>query len=367
MFRRCIEIVLMVVVVMSLALHSDLLLAASTFGTLEKTYDFRASSLLLDTQRSCFYADFGSVLRIIDTNTLEVSGTVSLPNGGGDMAMSPDGSKLFIADGSGIFVMDAQTHNILPHLNLGYAVGALAAGLNNRLFVQHSTQISQIDATSGSSIGSNLPVSVHNGELQISPDRKTLYYGSTSLLPSSLYKVDVSTTTPQLLWSNTSTVGSNGKSLALSHDGSMLAYVCGIGPSGYEIPNFRTSDMSIPGSFLTGAFSKALAYSPDDKYAYASHGPNPLSVYVYDTSTYQQVTQFSVLGDAYQMAFDTSGKHLFISYSGAYGSHDELCVYYIPEPSSIAIVIVAATAGFGVFCWRQQRGRMRVSRIPQRS
>ena len=176
---------------------------------------------------------------------------------------------------------------MLPSLNLGSSVTSLAAGAGSRLFVElGGNEIAQIDSTTGGSTGPNVPVNVYGGGLRTTPDGNTLYYANYGVSPGSLYKIDVSTATPIVVWSNgTNDIGENGEDLTLSHNGAMLAYVCGYGDEGYQIPNFQTGDMSLGGVFPTGPYPDSLAYSPNDQYAYAA----PASILRRSTSTIRRI------------------------------------------------------------------------------
>src|SRR5439155_167223 len=202
----------------------------------------------------------------------------------------------------------------------------LAMGLINRLFVL-GDRLSQIDATTGASAGPDAPVYTYSGALRISPDRRTLFYATFGLSPGTLYKLDVSSTTPTLVWQNGTDIGENGEQLALSHDGSWVAYVCGYGYHGYQIPNFRTADMSLQGVFPTGPYPDCLSYSPDDKHAYALHTLYPTAVDIYDVSSHAMVGQFSVVDHGKVMTTDQTGQHLFIAFNGTYYGHTEVRAY----------------------------------------
>ena len=333
-------------------------LRAVALGTLEATYNFHASGFLADPQRPYVYATAGSQLEVINTNTLAVAATVSLPGTSYGMAISSDGGKLYIGGSTGVFVMNTQTDALLPSLNLGYSVSQVATGLNNRLYVLGSNTLAQIDATSGASTGPNIqviPLGVSSGGIQISPNGKTLYYASYGGSSGSLDKIDVSTTTPNVVWTNGTDIGENGENLALSHNGSMVAYVCGYGYQGYQIPNFHTSDMSLLGTFNTGAYPDSLAYSPNDKYAYAARTLYPTAVDIYDTTTYQQVGQFAVSDKSTLMTVDATGQHLFVSPDGTYYGNTHVCVYgvAIPEPSAFVLLVIAAISLLG-WAWRNR-------------
>jgi hypothetical protein len=289
---------------------------ATPAGTVDATYSFGASDFFVDPSRPYVYATSGSSLEVINSTTLAVAQSIPLPADGYGMTMSPDESKLFIAGGSSgsIFVLDTTTWTLLPSLTVADSPTDVAMGLNNRLYVLGSG-IYQIDATTGASTGPYVPADfTYSGALRISPDRTRLYYADFGLSPGSLYQFDVSTTNPVVLFVNGTDIGENGEQLALSDDGSMVAYICGYGDGGYQIPNFRTSDMSLLGVFPTGAYPNCLAYSPDGKYAYALHTPYPTAVDIYDTSSYADVGQFPVAGEAKVMTADQTGQHLFVAF-----------------------------------------------------
>ncbi len=327
---------------------------AATIGTLEATYDFHSNGLLADPDRPYMYATTGSQLDVINTNTLAIAATLSLPGTANGMAISSDDNTLYIGGSNGVYVVNAQTDSLLSTLNLGYSVSQVAVGLNNRLYVLSGSQIAQIDARSGASTGASVPVNVYSGGIQISPDGTTLYYATYGLSPGSLYKINVSTTTPSVVWTNSSDIGENGRDLVLSHNGSMLAYACGYGDGGYDIPNFQTSNMSLLGTFNTGPYPEALAYSPDDSLAYALAQTSWL--FVFNTKNYQILGQFGV-GDSLMMATDQSGRDLFVANSEVYpGESTNTSVYFtgVPEPTSITL-LGTALLGLGVVYLRQRK------------
>ncbi len=94
---------------------------AATLGSVEKTYPFHAYDLLADSQRPYMYATTGSALEVINTNTLAIAASLSLPGASG-MAMSANGSDLYVGGSNGVYVVNAQTDSLLSTLNLGYSV-----------------------------------------------------------------------------------------------------------------------------------------------------------------------------------------------------------------------------------------------------
>ena len=322
-----VTILLAVLSLVSLGGHTNCLAVGA--GMVDAVYNFSATDFFVDPFQPYVYASSGASLKAINSSTLAVERSIPLPAASYGMAMSPDGNKLYIAGGSSqsIFVLDTRTWSLLPSLSVGDSPWDLAMGLNNRLFVL-GNRLSQIDATTGASAGPDAPVFTYSGALRISPERTTLYYADFGLSPGALYKLDVSSTNLTVVWQNGTDIGENGEQLALNHDGSMVAYVCGYGYNGYQIPNFRTSDMSLLGVFPTGAYPDCLAYSPDDKYAYALHSMYPTAVDIFDVSSYVRIGQFSVVDQAKVMTTDQTGQHLFVAFNnGIYNGHTEVRVY----------------------------------------
>lgn len=162
-------------------------------------------------------------------------------------------------------VFDTQTRTVINSFLLSEHPQDVVFGSLNRLWVVGDSQIFQIDATTGASSGPSITNFIYSGSLEISPDRNTLYYGDYGLSPSTMYKYDVSGTTPALvLQTPFGTAGSNGEDLTLSHNGSYICYTTGAGQNNYDIAKFRTTDFASLGSFVTGPYPQATGISPDD-------------------------------------------------------------------------------------------------------
>src|SRR5882757_1349529 len=250
--------------------------AHAAFGDIVAQYTFPASSLVMSPTESLMYATIPSQnsVAIINSNTLVVEDTVFVGSSPTNLAFSPDGLKAYIANSTSNFVavFDTQSRTVVDSLLIPEQPQDVVFGNSNRLWVLGETEIFQIDATTGNSTGPNVGgVFVYSGSLEISPDRNTLYYGDYGLSPSTLYKIDVSGINPVLLLQTPfGTVGSNGEDLTISYNGSYICYTVGSGQNNYDIAKFRTSDFASLGSFVTGPYPQAMAWSPDDVVAYAS-------------------------------------------------------------------------------------------------
>ena len=194
-----------------LALAAVLLQPAATTqaqsGILLKTFNIKAGKLLIDPNRPQLYATLPSdnSIAVIDTDTNTVTATLFIGSNPVDLSISPDGDRLYVANSgstaAGIGVVDLNSMTTLPSLPTPFAPAAIAAGLNNRLYVLSSTPgsngIAQIDGTTGTSqttFGGQVTYAA--GFLKLSPDGKTLYFANSGISPSTLAAFDVSAATP---------------------------------------------------------------------------------------------------------------------------------------------------------------------------
>lgn len=280
------------------------------YGRLVKTFPLRAGRLLADPVRPWLYATLplDNALAVINTDTLEVLANFFIGSDPVDLALSPEGDRLFVANNgstiNNVGVVDLNSLSPLAALSVPLRLGALAVGADHRLYVVGSGggygpgSISQVDATTGAvqdSFGANI-VYGGSGFLQISPDRHTLFYADAGLSPSTLARFDVSTVKGTLLQRNRfGDTGSNGESLTLSHNGQFLCFPNGGGNSGSYgttlIPAYDVDGAF--GTFQTGAYPTRAAFSPDDALLYEA-GNRDKGIQVFDTRTFALTTSFPV-------------------------------------------------------------------------
>lgn len=299
-------------------------------GDLLATYDFRVAKFALDPVQSYLYAtlpDLNSVA-IINTNTLTLVDTVFIGSNPRGVAVSTDGSTLFVATSGSTFiaVMDIKTRELLPSILLPTLPSDIEVGRDGRLYVtpaSQSTGIMQVDSNTGDYLGDfSFGVSIYmGGALEISPDHNTLYFGNSGLSPGTLAKYDVSTEEPSLLYKNPhGDLGSNGQDLALSHDGEFISYAVGSGNGlGYTIYKIRSSDFAVLGEFATGAYPREITFSSDDAVAYAVHTTGEIDLF--DTQTFLSLGTVLTSGQATELIVDQSGSRLFSAFI------DQLRVY----------------------------------------
>jgi YVTN family beta-propeller protein len=311
--------------------------AYAAFGDIVAQYTFPASSLVMSPAESLMYATIPSQnsVAIINTNTLAVEATVFVGSGPVNLAFSPDGSKAYIANSTSNFVVvfDTQTRMVVNSFLLSEHPQDVVFGSLNRLWVLGQTQIFQIDATTGASTGPSITSVIYSGSLEISPDRNTLYYADYELSPGTMYKYDVSGTTPVLLLQTPfGTVGSNGEDLTLSHSGSFICYTTGSGQNSYDIAKFRTSDFASLGSFVTGPYPRALAFSPDDSVVYASVN-TASGIKAFNANTFLLLGTMTGPDVATKLAVDSTGRYLFAGYATNFGFTGTIVFDTQPHPA----------------------------------
>jgi YVTN family beta-propeller protein len=337
-FPRPLVLGLICCVSVSLVAHN----AHGFLGDVAAEYRFPASSFVMSPTRPLMYATIPSQnsVAIINTNTLAVEDTVFVGSHPVNLAFSPNGLKAYIANSATNFVvvLDTQTRTIINSFLLPEHPQDVVFGTQNRLWVLGESygHIFQIDATTGASTGPSITDTfIYSGSLEISPDRNTLYYGDYGLSPSTMYKFNVSGATPVLVRQTPfGTVGSNGEDLTLSHNGSFICYTTGSGQNSYEIAKFRTSDFASLGSFDTGPYPQALAFSPDDSTVYASVHTGA-GIQVFNANTFLPLGTISGPEVALKLAVDSTGRYLFAGYTETFGDFRGTRVYDVaPLPES---------------------------------
>lgn len=283
------------------------------------TFPFAVSHFVEDPAQQVIYATEpdNDMVAVIDATTLTVTDQIPVGLTPQGLALSADGSTLYVADNGAntIDVIDTGTLTAGTPLTLpsGEFPQTVQIGTNNRLWVLTDDAIMQIDATTGASTGPNLTtgnglthLGVFTGDMRVSADGTSLYYEQFGSSPSNLYKYNVSGPDGSEVWAIAS--GSNGQDLQLSEDGTMVA-----APNGapYDIPIYSTTNASILGTLNTGAFPSAFAFSPDDKVGYAvAESP---AIQIYNLTNYTETNGINTTQTPTQLFVDQTGAYLFAS------------------------------------------------------
>ena len=338
------------VLAVTLAISATLLwgtvdVAAGAAGGLLDSWDISVSKFLHHPTLPVLYASVPgeNTVVVIDSESLAVTNTIPIGLKPQGMALSLDGTRLYVATGGSadVAVYDTVNGQVLTPLPVSSAPADVAAGYDGRLWVRQGERISEIDAATGAVTGpylhtygylEGLPsVTVYWGSLAMSPDRRTLYYGNGGLSPATLYKLDVTDTDPALI--KQIGPGSNGQDLEISRDGEYICYACGSGNGyGYTIFKLRTSDLGHDLEFNTGPYPREVTFGPEGDYVYAVHTSGEIDMFHAQTGIH--LDTFATAGEAHELIVDNSGEHLF----AAFGSQLRVYGTGVPEPTTLLLL-----------------------------
>src|SRR5207253_6473353 len=113
--------------------------AHAAFGDIVAQYTFPASSFTMSPTQPLMYATIPSqnAVAIINTNTLVVEEMVFVGSGPVNLALSPDGSKAYIANSTSNFlvVLDTASRTVVNSFYLPEEPRDVVLGTQNRLWV----------------------------------------------------------------------------------------------------------------------------------------------------------------------------------------------------------------------------------------
>jgi len=296
-------------------------------GTLRGTHSFGfAYGFLMHPTQPFMYAGIDSPdsgenrLLIFNTNTLALS-TVDIEFLEAKyLALSNNGNHLYLGGTGGGFsvpVLDLTTRTLLPAVP-GWAYDGLNVGADGRLLIHAIGDIDQVSPHNGQQVGPSITLpgnDFYYGTSLISPDKTRLYYLSESPVRSTFNQIDMTTDPPTRLWRMET--DSIGEDIALTNDGAYVSIITDVGLEGVSgVPKYRTSDMSLVGSFNTGGLPKEITYSPDGQIAYIVSTTGKIGIW--DANTFQKLADINVTGgEPVELQVDASGKHLFVAVDGA--------------------------------------------------
>ncbi len=276
---------------------------------------------LIDPIRSVVYVSVfdKNLIAILDTKTLQVLGEITVGAGPSQMALSRDNQTLYIASSVSrqISRVDLRTRNVLTPFALSDWVYDVKVG-TDRLYVLTSGALFGMNETTGQVIGEVVP-QYAGGEIVISPDRKQLFYGQFALSPAFLFKYSLDGDSLTRVESR-SDGASNGQNLAMSHGGQFVAFAAGAGQFGYQIAQYRASDMNIVGSFATGPYPTEIVYGHDDRIALTVHASSEIQAW--DTSTFRKLYSIPTIDSATELEVSQDGRVLIAAFEDSLRVYD---------------------------------------------
>ncbi len=309
------------------ALHLLLAQAAiADAGDIEASFPIVASSFVADATRNIVYvgATGSNSIAAIDMNTLELIDSVFIGSGPGGMAVSRDGSTLYVAlqGASHLGVINLESFAVLDPIPLPEPCSDVAVGHDDTIFaaptstsfrviyrVDPNTHVSR-DALSTSCSA------CRRAMLETSPDGETLFIANQGLSPGTLAKYDISGPEAILVWQNPhGSLGSNGQDLWVTPRGEHVYYAVGGGNRvafGYDIAQIDAEGMGINGAIGTGPYPREVTTSPDAATIYAVHTRGHIDVW--DGQTFVKITEYPASGEAQELFVDKTGDHLLVAF-----------------------------------------------------
>lgn len=313
-----------------------MLMASPTLAVVTKalTLDATGKQVTSDSAGRFIYIpdQKNNSLIIVDSSTLLVEDTISLPGAPQDIALDESAGKIYVTVAGFFDVLAFDINSYAPQapLSLPQAGYEIAVG-HNDIFVttrESGPGIMRVNKTTGAYVDSfSLGVSTYQqGAIELTPDKSKLIFANRGLSPGTAAVYDITGSAPVLLIKNQhGSLGSNGQALSVDPiNGSFFSYAVGGGNgTGYSIAKLAIADLSWIGELVTGPYPRAIHYSANGITAYTTNAVN--EVKVWDHTLIQQTGTIPVVGNAQDFA-DAQGAALL-----AVISDQEFAIYQVGE------------------------------------
>ena len=271
-----------------------------------------------------------NTISVIDTSSNTVVATVHVGAGPEGVAISPDGTRLYVAnDGGAVWVLDTSNNTVVAKVTVGgdpYGVAITPDGTRVYVTQDNGASVSAID-TSSNTVIAKISLPAAPSGVAITPDGRHAYVASTgSSTPGTVSVIDTSSNSvvatvslPGLPWG-----------VAITPDG-RRAYVANSIPSvsggTATVSVIDTSSNTVVANVTAGpGISWGLAITPDGTRAYAAtgvlfgSGANNGVVSVIDTSSNTVIAKVGV-ADPIGLAVTPDGTRVYVAndfnFSGA--------------------------------------------------
>ncbi|HEX6920187.1 MAG TPA: Ig-like domain-containing protein [Actinomycetes bacterium] len=260
----------------------------------------------------------GSAVTVTDLSGSPVTTIGSLPGATG-LALSADGTSLWVAEAKGdaLARIDTTTLQVVQTVTLpaGTCPGDVAV-VGSRVVYGYSCNtyggsgsyggLGIADAATGALLGTATNGPFYRPVLAAGPAGQ-VFAGDAGLSPSDLYLYDVTGSAPVLVAERAS-IGSNLQDLAASPDGGLVVTACG---SPYEHDVYSADKLASAGVYASGTYPNAVAWSGDgsvvavgtdsaydaDVRLYAAGGSTPLRTVDFGSGQYLQDRGLAVSAD----------------------------------------------------------------------
>jgi YVTN family beta-propeller protein len=261
---------------------------------------------------------------VINAATDTLVTTIPTQNGSSLMAISPNGSRLYVANyfSNSVSVIDTSTNTVVATIPTGPNPQGVAFSPNgNTVYVTiYGAATVDVINASTNTITAMIPVGPGPGGAAISSNGSTLYV--TNYVGNTVSVINTATNTV----TDTINVGANPQSVAISPNGSTL-YVPNAGDNTVSVIN--TSTNTVTATIPVGSHPLYAAVSPNGGLVYVSNF-NDSTVSVINASTNTVVKTISTGPNPYQVALSPDGSQLYIATVG----NNTLAVDLVAQPPS---------------------------------
>lgn len=245
--------------------------------------------LAATAQARNLYVSSGGKVWVIDTGSAAVVGQpIGSGSGAGAIAISPDGTRAYVANNGAnrVFVIDTATNSIVGN---PISVGSSPLGLalspdGSRLYVPNYNEesVGVVDTATGALVGSPIAVGKEPEGVALTPDGSRAYVTNTGAGSVSVIDTATAKTIGLPIPVGTSPIG-----ITISADGTR-AYVSNFGSNSVSVIDTATNmtvGLPIP---VVGPNPLSLAVTPDGSRVYVGNF-NGKTVSVIDTATSKEV------------------------------------------------------------------------------
>jgi uncharacterized protein (TIGR03437 family) len=292
----------------------------------------------------------------IDTSTNAVVATIHVGTGPEGIAISPDGTRAYVAnDGGAVWVLDTSNNSVVTKVNVGgdpYAVAITPDGTRVYVTEDNGASVSVI-ATSTNTVMARIGVTATPAGVAITPDGRHAYVASTGtgIGPSgSTATVQVIDTSSNIVVAKVGLAGLPW-GIAVTPDGTRV-YVANSVPNisggSATVSVIDTSTNTVVANVAAGAgISWGVAITPDGTRAYVAtgvligSGANNGVVSVIDTSSNTVIAKVSV-NDPIGLAITPDGTRVYVANDSNFSSASFVSVI----DTSSNTVVATVNAGY---------------------
>jgi len=266
-----------------------------------------------------------NTVSVIDTATNTIRATVSVGSNPNGVAVTPDGTKVYVANSDWdnvstidtISVIDTAIDTVIARVPVGnkpWGAAAISDGTKVYVTNEGSDTVSVIDATTNNVIKS-VPVGSNPRGIVVSPDGKTVYvtnsdwWNNISVIDT-VFAIDTATNT---VIANVS-VGDKPWGVAVSPDGTKL-YVANYGSNTTSVIDTATN--SVTATVPVGWGPVGVAVTPDGKKVYVASYHYPYSVSIIDTATNTVTATVNVGMFPHGVAVTPDGTKAYVTSDGS--------------------------------------------------